>query len=98
MPIEGLNAKNLKGKTSVANPRDFNLVDGVVRFNPVPRQGGGPAVRQGGHRFGQVTAPTPDRMDPTIPANGGPATRKAGHRFGQVDDVNPQTRFHPLSR
>jgi hypothetical protein len=90
-----LDANNLKNQTSIANPRDFKITTGVDRFNPVKPPGGGPAVRQAGHRLGQAPVPGVARMNPKVPQGGGPAIRKGGHRVGQVEEVNPQTRFHP---
>lgn len=97
MPAKGISAKNIKGQTSVANPRDFGNALGVARFNPVPRSGGGPAVRKAGHRLGMVVEVVVKRMTPKVPTDGGPAIRKPGHRLGRVDNVNPQKRFHPRS-
>jgi hypothetical protein len=98
MPVkDGIPAKSIKGKTSVQNPRDFKNAQGVARFNPAPRSGGGPATRKAGHRVGDAPVPGVARMTPTAPTGGGPATRKPGHRVGKVNDVNPQKRFHPLS-
>jgi hypothetical protein len=98
MPVKGIPARNIKGQTSVQNPRDFKNAQGVIRYNPEPRSGGGPAVRKAGHRVGQTPDVAPARMNPKVPTNGGPATQKPGHRVGQVNDVNPAKRYHPLSR
>lgn len=97
MPTKGIPAKNLKGITSIANPRDFKNAEGVVRYSPAPRSGGGPAVRRAGHRLGDVDEPVAMRMKPTVPTGGGPAIERKGHRLGQVRSVNPQKRMNPLA-
>jgi hypothetical protein len=96
MPVKGIPAKNIKGKTSVQNPRDLKI-QLPARLKPEPRSGGGPATRKAGHRVGDAPVPGVARMTPTAPTGGGPATRKPGHRVGKVNDVNPQKRLHPLS-
>lgn len=91
MPGKGLGFNDIKGSSTVANPRDFK---NVIK-DPQPRPGGGPAVRVAGHRVGMTPDAPQSSMNPVARSGGGPAVQQPGHRVGQVREVNPQPKHNP---
>jgi hypothetical protein len=87
-------------RTTVANPRDMRLMDGVWRYNPDKPPGGGPAFKPTGVcRVGKVSDTNPSaRNNPGLPKDrGGPAYRPVGiSRVGKVRTVNPSARNNPM--
>lgn len=87
-------------RTTVANPRDLTLMDGVARYNPDKPPGGGPAWNAPGNaKVGKVVDVNPSaRVNPGLPKDrGGPAFVAVGtKRVGQVVTVNPSAKMNPI--